>query len=345
MSSDGRQVQGGRDVFERLKRKSLMIAACTMGLTAPAMAQESCSYPEKPVSVVVGYSAGGGTDIVARLLTSMLPEFANGQSFNVINKPGGAQVPAMRTTLNARKDGYTLQFFSAGSLVLAGMLQDLDLNFYDTFQPAGMVSAVASAIAVNNESPVTNATELVDWIRESAEKGEKLRWGHSGRGAFPHVGGLAWLMANDLDDLVQDVPFEGSAKSRAALIGGQIDFAVVATSNVEEFKDQIRGIGQIHEERDQVVSWLPSLAEQGTKVISVESPLLLAAPKGVPDEVIACLETAIGKVAETEAFRTAMNKAGFGVTFRNSADTMTMMESRRDTWQPIADEIKAGLGN
>ena len=138
-------------MFERLKRKSLMIAACTMGLTAPAMAQEGCSYPEKPVSVVVGYSAGGGTDIVARLLTSMLPEFANGQSFNVINKPGGAQVPAMRTTLNARKDGYTLQFFSAGSLVLAGMLQDLELNFYDTFQPAGTVSAVASAIAVNHE--------------------------------------------------------------------------------------------------------------------------------------------------------------------------------------------------
>lgn len=324
----------------RLKVAMSVALFSSLALVAlPAAAQEQCHYPERPVNVVVGYSSGGGTDTVARILSKHLSAYANGQPFNVINRPGGAQIPAMKFTMGAEKDGYTLQFFSAGSAVLATMMRDYGFEWMEEFQPVSMVSVGNDTLVVNTDSGIQSADDLIAWINESAEKGESLRWGHAGRGAVTHVAGASWLMENDLYDKVQDVPFGGAGEARVALLGNHIDFAVLAMNNVDDFKQDLRGLGVFSEERDSVVSYVPTLQEQNIPFVAVDLPLVLAAAKGVPDSVIDCLDTAIAKVADKPAFREEMNRAGYGVTYMDSEKATRRMIERHDEWRPVMRQL------
>ncbi len=334
-------------LFKTLNSKFISCALCTAGVLAmigssAALAQGACSYPDKPVNVVVGYSPGGGTDTVARILSKEVQQFANGQPFVVVNKPGGAQVPAMKFTMAAAKDGYTLQFFSAGSAVMATMLRDHGINWIEEFQPISMVSITNTAIIVNANSPVKTPQELLAWIKDSNAKGEPLRWGHAGRGSSTHIAATSWLMKNGVLNMTQDVPFKGSGKSKAALIGEQVAFGSLTVSHLKN-QDKLRGVGLNAGERDPVVSNVPTMQELGVPYVSVDLPLLLAAPKGVPQDIINCLDAAIKKTTESESFKTAMNKSGFGVSYRDSAGATALMQDRYKNWQPVIDVIKARM--
>lgn len=323
------------------KTFALIAAVAAMTFAGNAQAQDGCTYPERPVSLVVGYAPGGGTDTAARIVATRISEFANGQPFNVVNRPGGAQVPAMKFTMGAEKDGYTLQFFSAGSAMLATMIRDHGFTWLGEFEPISMVSATNDTVVVNKASGITTAAELIEAIKTAADNGDKLRWGHAGRGGVTHIAGAAWLDVNGLAGQVQDVPFEGSGKARVALLGQQIDFAVLAVSNVDEFKDELAGIGVLSDERDGVVDYVPTMAEQGIPFVTVDLPIVLAAPKGVPQEVIDCLSAAAEKMVATEGYREAMSAAGLGPVYRDAPTTTAAMQRRYDDWSPVVQQLMA----
>lgn len=312
--------------------------AATLAVTNPAAAEETCSYPEAPVTIIVGFSPGGGTDTIARLLASGLSETGSGQPFNVVNKPGGAQVPAMKYVMEAEKDGYTLEFFSTGSAVMATLLRDQGFSWLEEFQPVANVGISTSVLSVNSDAPAKNAEEMITWIKDTHAGGDKLRYGHAGRGSSSHIAIAAWLEANGLYHMVQDVPFEGSGPSRAALIGGQVDFGGMNIAHVNKF-DELIGIGTLSDQRDPAVDYVPTMKEQGVPYVDMDGPLLLAAPQGTPQEIVECLEASVKAVAESQSFNDAMSKAGFAVIYQDSETITGRLASLIDGWKAALDTV------
>lgn len=324
---------------------AVLLSACaSVGLVATAEAAGACAdYPKKAVRVVVGFSPGGGTDTYARILSSVIPEYINDQPMIVVNKEGGAQVPAMKHTMGADKDGYTLQFFSAGSGVMATMLRDHGIDWFRDFVPVAQVGGVNLAVAINKKKEARTPQEVVAWIKKSSAGGTKLRYGHPGRGSISHMAIVAWLIKNGVYDMVQDVPFKGAAKTRAAVLGEQVDFGVLSVHHITAFPDQLHGVGVMADERDPVVKSVPTMKEQNSPYTEMYSPMMLAAPKGTPAAAIDCLDAAIRKATEHKAFHQLAQKADLEVRYRGAKDIAAYMAKLRDEWKPTIEFVKARM--
>lgn len=323
-----------------LKRILLASVALAAAFVMPATAAD---YPEKPLTVVVGFSPGGGTDTYARLLSSVIPEFINNQPMVIVNKPGGAQVPAMKFVQNAKPDGYTLHFVSAGSGVVATELRDRGVNWMNDFEPIAQIGLVTMSLFVPANSKFQTPQDVIAGIKEASAAGNKLRWGHPGRGSITNLAALAWLIKNDVVDMVQDVPFKGSAKTRAALIGNQIDMGALALNNIPGFEDKMRVIGTFKDGRDPVFPDIKNMGELGSPYVGMFSPMMLTGPKGMAQDQIEILAAAIKKATEHKAFISLAKKSGVSVEYKGPAETKAMMQKLRTEWMPTIEFVKASL--
>jgi tripartite-type tricarboxylate transporter receptor subunit TctC len=308
--------------------------------SATAVADEAKDWPKKPITVVVGFAAGGGTDTYARILASVMPPFINNQPLIVVNKAGGAQVPSMKYTAKSRPDGYTMQFFSTGSGVLATMIRDRGVDWFRDFKPVAQIGSLNIVLAAPKSKGYETPQDLVKAINDAYASGNKLRWGHPGRGAVTNVSVVAWLLKNDLIDKVQDVPFKGGAPTKAALLGSQVDFGVLAIHHLKGLEDKLVGLAMFGEERDPIVKSVPSMKEAGMPFVPFYSPMIMAVPAATPDYVIEKMEAAIKQATETKAYQKLTKKVGVVVKYQGAKDTLSMMEKLRDEWQPSIDYIK-----
>jgi len=280
-----------------------VLVASLAALAAAAAPASADTYPEKALTVVVGFSAGGGTDTYARILSSVIPEFINNQPMVILNKPGGAQVPAMKFVQNAKSDGYTLHFISSGSGVVATELRDRGVNWMNDFVPIAQVGLITMTLMTPADSKLRTPQDVIAGIKEANAAGNKLRWGHPGRGSITALATLAWLTKHGVQDMVQDVPFKGSSKTRAAIIGNQIDMGALAISNVTGFEDKLHVVGQFGEGRDPALGEYKNMGELGSEYVPMYSPMMLTGPIGMPKERVAILAEAIQEGNRTSGFQ------------------------------------------
>ncbi len=313
----------------------LTVSIVTIGTVAHAG-----NYPEKAVTVIVGYSAGGGTDTYARILASVIPEYINQQPLIIVNKAGGAQIPSMKFTANSKPDGYTLQFFSGGSGVVATMLRNKGIDFFEDFIPIAQVGISNKTLVAPASTGFKTPQDIIAAAKKAHEKGKKLRWAHPGRGTIDNVAGIAWLIKNNIYDMVQDVPFKGGSPTRAALLGEQVDFGVIGLQKLKGFEDKLNQVGLFSPEPDPINKKAVSLKDFDTPYVPVYSPMLMAAPKGTPQDVIDIMAAAIKKATEHKAFKKLTKKAGLGVLYRGPKETKELMEKLRDEWKPTIDFVK-----
>jgi len=323
--------------------KTLVAAAAAAFLSTSvfsAIADEAKDWPKKPITVVVGFAAGGGTDTYARILSSVIPPFINNQPLIVVNKAGGAQVPSMKYTAKARPDGYTMQFFSTGSGVLATMIRDRGVDWFRDFRPVAQIGSLNMLLAAPKSKGYKTPQDLVKAINAAYEKGHKLRWGHPGRGAVTNLSVVAWLLKNNLIEKVQDVPFKGGAPTKAALLGDQVDFGVLAVHHLTGLQDKLTGLAIFADERDPIRKEVPTMKEAGMPFVPFYSPMIMAVPAKTPQYVIDKMEAAIKQATETKPFKSLTKKVGVVVQYQGAKDTLSMMESLRDQWKPTIDYIK-----
>jgi len=309
-------------------------------LTVSATANANTDWPKKPITVVVGFAAGGGTDTYARVLSSVIPPFLNNQPLIIVNKSGGAQVPAMKFTAKAKPDGYTMQFFSTGSGVLATMVRDRGVDWFRDFRPVAQIGNLNMLIASPKSRGYKTPKGLAKAIRDSYAKGKKLRWGHPGRGAVTNLSVVTWLVKNNLLHMVQDVPFKGGAPTKAALIGEQVEFGALSVSNLVGVEDKIEGLAIFRNERDPIMKHVPTMKERDMPYVEFFSPMIMAVPAKTPQSVIDAMNNAIKKATETKAFAKLTKKVGLVVEYRGPKETLELMTRLRKNWQPTVDLIK-----
>lgn len=336
-SSDIRTARVFASVAQHLPRRIAIAAvagiAALAGFTFSAGAQD---YPAKPVTLVVGFSAGGGTDTYARALATEMSETL-GSPVVVANQEGAAGMIAAQSVSKAQPDGYTLYVASLGSLTVKALYdgEGAAVQPLEDLAILGQIGASITGLLVPADSPFQNAGDLVAAAKADASN---LRWSHPGRGSLFQLSGVAFLQDNDIS--VQDVPFKGGSLARNAVAAGQTDFGFMGIQLKNGFEDQIRALGVAGTERDPANPDVPTFAEQGLPELALTNPQVVMAPVGLPEDVTRALVDAIEAAATSEGYKERLSNAGLSVRYRDPAATEDRMRELSDILVPLVEQTR-----
>nr|WP_233238194.1 tripartite tricarboxylate transporter substrate binding protein [Bordetella sp. LUAb4] len=285
--------------------------AIGLGLTtqvqAQTQAQNQAKYPSHPVTMVVGYAAGGATDIVARLLAKSLTQEL-GQTFVVENRTGANSNIGAETVTRAAPDGYTLYVGSIANTINMTLYSKLNYDVNKDFAPVGMMASVPNILVVNPKVPINTVKEYIAYAK--AHPG-KLTCASSGSGSSIHLSCELFKMETGTDIL--HVPYRGSGPAVADLLGGQVDsmFDNMPSSLPHVRAGKLRALGVTSQQRVAFAPDVPTLAESGLPGFSVESWFGLMAPAATPPAVIERLNMALNKALKDPELRAVYEKSGF----------------------------------
>jgi tripartite-type tricarboxylate transporter receptor subunit TctC len=299
------------------RRQFLQLAAGVAALPAISRVAGAQAYPTRPVRLVIGFPAGGGTDIVARLMGQWLSERL-GQPFIIENRPGAAANIATDAVVNAPADGYTLLLAGSWNASNATLYDKLNFNFIRDIAPvAGMVSA-PFAMVVNPAFPARTVPEFIAYAKANPGK---LNMASSGNGSTTHLSGELFKMTTGVNMI--HVPYRGGGPALTDLIGGQVQVMFdFITGPLEYIKaGKLRALAVTSATRSGI---LPNVPTVGDFVPGYEVSGLfgVGAPKDTPTEIIEKLNKEINaaladpklkaRLADLGAEPMSMTPAAFG---------------------------------
>jgi len=305
----------------KISRRQVLATAAAVGGTAalglkPAMAQ-GAAWPNRPVTVVVPWGAGGGTDATARIVAAIL-EKDLGQPFNVVNRTGGSGVVGHSAIATAAPDGYTIGMITVEITMMHWQgLTDLKPESYT---PLALMNEDPPGVQVRADSPYKTAKDLADAIK-AAPPG-KFKASGTGQGGIWHLALIGMLQAMGLKaDHVPWVPSNGATPAMQDLAAGGID---VVTCSVPEAKAMIdagkaRSLAVMAQNRNPAFPDVPTLKEAAGIDYSVGAWRGIAAPKGLPADIQQKLVAALKKANESKEFTDFMASRGFGVKWADPA--------------------------
>ncbi|WP_413616671.1 tripartite tricarboxylate transporter substrate binding protein [Halomonas cupida] len=298
-------------------------------------------YPERPITLVVPWAAGGGTDATARTIGRALEEQL-GQTVNVVNRTGGSGVVGHTAMLNAAPDGYTIGL-ATGEVNMMHWLGLTDLT-YEDFTPIGQINYDFPGVQVAADSPYESLEELVEAIR-TEPKGTFTASG-TGLGGVWHLAFAGFLMDQGIEaDRVSWIPSEGAAPAMTELVSGGID---VVPSSVPEARSMIeagkvKSFTVMSPERIPSFPNVPTLREEIGSDYQVGEWRGIAGPKGMPPEVVATLEEALEEAYKSDTYQDFMKQQGFGTEWRNAEEFGKFMAEMDQVFGNIVEQV--GLAN
>lgn len=264
------------------------MAGIAMGMSTLALPAFAASdYPSQPINMLVGYGAGGQTDLIARAAAQVLAEQL-GQPVNVINKPGAGGAVAARELQQAAADGYTLMFHSNTVINSAPFIVERVDFTPEDFDYAGMITAYQVGMAAPKDAPFNNITEFVAW----AKKNPGFAYGALSPEARLYMDELA--KANELDANI--VPLQSGSEMISALLGNQVVMAFSGGIHYR-YPDELKTVSALTSFRHPSAPDVPTIEEEGYE-LAMDSRTIILAPKGTPREILETISTAL-KAAET----------------------------------------------
>jgi tripartite-type tricarboxylate transporter receptor subunit TctC len=298
-----------KNVFRSIKHCSIFAAlfSLTLAIIAGTPTQLQAEYPTRPITLIVGFSAGGSTDMYARAFSSFAHEHL-GMPVVVVNKPGATGMIAARAVYNARPDGYTLLFHSGGGFLIKSTIDGdrAPVKPMRDLKVLGSIGKAVTALVVPKDSPFKSAMDLVNYAKANPDK--KMRWSHPGRGSTKNLEGMLFLKQNGI--IAQDVPFKGGSKARNAVSAKQVDFSFIAVQLMSGFESKLHPLGVLSYERDLIFKDIPTLGEQGLPASAVTNPMIIWGHKDLPRDIVVKLEKAINGVASSKDFKKMTQKMG-----------------------------------
>ena len=268
--------------------KKILIAAL---LVTPwlSMAQ---SYPNKPVRIMVGANAGGGTDIIARMLAEKMGEAFKG-SFVVDNKPGASNTIAADMTAKAPADGHTLLVATNTGQAIAPHLIKLSYDPIKDLTPVGLIVTVPNVLVVGANVPANNVAELVTLMKA---KPNEFKYASSGVGSTQHIAGEGFNLAAGVKSV--HVPYRGSSQAHLDIIGGNVQIMFDTTSSaMGQIKaGKFKPLALTTATRSSELPQVPTLAEAGVRGFEMSTWYGMFVTTGTPPEVTQRLQTELAKI-------------------------------------------------
>ena len=318
------------------KKIAAGIAATAMLAGTAVMAD----YPEKPIKIMVGFSAGGGTDTTARGFASYMHEAPsmNGLPAYIVNLPGASGQKAAKAVLDEERDGYTLYMINIGTFIAGELAKGDDRPYHipDDFVNLGCASQLVTSLQVHTSNSATTMQEFIDNAKAS---GEEITWGTSGAATMHATIGHIFLDANGIKH--KKVPFKGGSKARAALVSQSVDAVFGGVNTVVGFENDIRALASAGAERDPMAPDLATFKEQGVDGIDFTGLMCLFGPAGIPDEVKADVGEAIKYIADLKGYQRYMGKNDLASFYTSGADATAAQNTMFEVMGPVVADIIA----
>ncbi|MGB8604638.1 Bug family tripartite tricarboxylate transporter substrate binding protein [Bradyrhizobium sp.] len=276
------------------------IASFALLVWAIAMPASAADYPDHAIKMIVPFAAGGGTDVLARIIAQNLNN-KWGQPVVVENQPGASGAIGTRAVMKAQPDGYTLLMASTGALMAVSGSIDTDGPF-DVNKVLSPIVVAAAPPYLLVVSPTLPANSVADLIRYAKQKPEGLTFGSAGVGAASHLSGL--LFASNTGIKMLHVPYKGTGPAVTDLLGGRIDVMFAPGPVVQQFvqSGQLKALGVTDTIRSKFYPDIPPVSEAVTGYESVGWFGLLAPPH-TPREIVKQINEVIVAAMQTQEFR------------------------------------------
>lgn len=286
-------------------------------------------YPVKPITLVVPASAGGGQDTQARALAQIIRKDL-GKPIQVVNKPGGGHFIGAKFVADSKADGYTIMSDNLGTLILRSLAKKQAVDPLKDFEIIAMIGELYTALIVQQDDKRFSTTaQFIDYAKQHPE----MTYGFSGKGGFHHIAGLG--VAKAIGYSGRAIPFKGGSKVRAAILGGQIDYAWIGIQQIKGYEGKLKVLGVASESRYPAMPDHPTFKEQSLPYTLVTGPSVVMAPKGTPKNVIAKLGAAIEKGVNSAKYANLIKKKGLVPVYKNAKEARAYLNSLANKWKPL----------
>jgi len=308
-------------------------AAFAFGASGTAFAD----YPTKPVKIMVGFSAGGGTDTTARGFASYVHEVPemNGMPAVVVNKPGGTGMIAAKVAKDAKPDGYTLYMINSGTFSITHMKSfgKAPVDPLKDFQIFGCMSQLVSSLQVPVGSPIKSAEDFAAWAKQNDGN---LRWANSGAGSMHTLAGHLFL--DTIGVKHTPIPFKGGSKARNAIAAKKVKFGFNGIHMSAGFESKIRVLGVTSSDRDPVNPKVPTLGEMKLPELGIVGPMCLWGRKDIPQEATAKLQKAVKHVAGLKGFARFMKKSKLAALYASPDEGVAKTKVLYEKLMPVVEK-------
>ena len=320
-----------------MNRRMLTIAACVLaaGIAAPAAAQD---YPTQNIRMIVSFGAGGGSDIIGRIVAQRMQEKL-GRSVVVENRPGAGGMLGNEAVANSPKDGYTLGVMTAGQIIAPVMTKAPRYDTLKAFDSVGQIATAGLLIVTRPDYPEKDIKELV--AAAKANPG-KLNFASPGYGATQHLAAELFKQVAGVN--AQQVQFRTSGEALAALLAKNVDvlFDTVTALLGQVESGQVRALAVTGRDRFPAVPNVPAAIESGVVPgYDVTTWYALYGPKGMPKPAIAKLNKVLNEIIAEPAVRERLTKAGVLVKGSTPEAFDKFMADEYAKWTKV--RVAAGL--
>jgi tripartite-type tricarboxylate transporter receptor subunit TctC len=304
---------------------------CGLVLSTTAI---SAGYPERTVTVVVPFTAGGSSDITARTVSQKLSEIL-GQSFIIENKAGANGSIGATYVAKAKPDGYTLFVGSIGVFAINPVLyKDLAYEPRRDFDLLSVAVRTPNALVAHPKFPANTVAELIAYLKKNPDK---VSFASSGTGSSDHLTAALFWQKTGTSGI--HVPYKGGSAAHTDLIGGSAD---VSFQNLGSITNHVRGgrmklLAVTSDKRDPTFPDTPTMAEAGVPGLEVFSWQAFVAPKGLPKDVMERLQPALVAAIKDPAVAKKFNEIGFEVVGNSSAEFAKFLNEELARWKSVVD--------
>ncbi|MCC7487123.1 MAG: tripartite tricarboxylate transporter substrate binding protein [Burkholderiales bacterium] len=313
---------------------SVMVAHASCGVWAAS--DRTDGYPTRPIRVLDGFAAGGGSDYVARVIGPKITE-SLGQAVIVDNRPGAGATLAAGITARATPDGYTLMLAGSTLATSPSIYPKLD---YDLLKDFAYVSLVAAGAFVMVTHPSMRAKSLADLLSAARGKPGEIGYGSSGVAGGGHL--AMELLQSRSGTRFHHVPYKGAAPAIVALAAGEVPVALGTTASAMAVikSGRVHAIAVTSAKRIEVLPEVATIAESGFPGYAVTVDYGLIAPAGTPGAVIRALNTEIRKIAKMGDVKAKLAVQGFEPAWSTPEDFRAMTRANMELWARVIKDAR-----
>jgi tripartite-type tricarboxylate transporter receptor subunit TctC len=322
-----------RRVCKQARRCAIfaVILVGTLAIADPSFAQEK--FPSKPINMVIGYGAGGSTDISTRPIALAAGKIL-GQPVVIVNKPGGASSVALLGLKTEKPDGYTIGTMSPGGF-LAPYLRKAGYDPIKDFTHIMQFSIYQYGLVVRSESPWKSLKELIEYARANPGK---VRYSTSGVGNAQHLVMERLAIAEKIKWTL--IPYESGEEAVTALLGGHVEAASQTTTWKKYVESgRFRLLAFYGEKRMPDYANTPTLIDLGYNITAIPEFMVITGPKGMPPQIVETLHQGFKKAMEDPDFIRITNSMDAPPSYRGPQDLAKRLVEARDALVPIIENL------
>ena len=313
-------------------RAAMIGTICLLSLAGGLAPASAADYPNRPVRWLIGFSAGGPVDVVARIMSQWLSEHF-GQQFVVENRTGSGGNIAAATAINSPPDGYTLLFVAPNNAISASLYKHLSYDFIRDTVPVASIIQLTNLLVVSNAMPVKTVQEFIDYCKANPGK---VSYASSGNGTSVHMSAELFKAMTGVN--MVHVPYRGSAIAFPDIISNKVQliFDNLPSALEQSRSGTVRALGVTSPQRWPGVPDVPAIAETVPGFESVGF-YGISAPKGTPPEIVEILNKAVGEALRDPKVVERLTAIGGIPKPMTPAEFGKLIEVETEKWRKVVE--------